>query len=65
VPQVSISSPFTATGTLEDARLGERQTWIEGEQPRTAALRPHQIAARRRTRRRACAALHQYPLPWL
>jgi N-methylhydantoinase A len=38
VPQVSISSPFTAHGTLADARLGERQTWIEGEQPRTATL---------------------------
>jgi N-methylhydantoinase A/oxoprolinase/acetone carboxylase beta subunit/N-methylhydantoinase B/oxoprolinase/acetone carboxylase alpha subunit len=38
VPQVSISSPFAVDGTIDDARLGERQTWIEGEQPRATAL---------------------------
>jgi N-methylhydantoinase A/oxoprolinase/acetone carboxylase beta subunit/N-methylhydantoinase B/oxoprolinase/acetone carboxylase alpha subunit len=38
VPQASISSPFSATGTVAEARLGERQTWIEGEQPTTTAL---------------------------
>jgi N-methylhydantoinase A/oxoprolinase/acetone carboxylase beta subunit/N-methylhydantoinase B/oxoprolinase/acetone carboxylase alpha subunit len=38
VPHVSISSPFAAAGTLDDARVGERQTWIEGTQPVTTAL---------------------------
>ncbi len=38
VPQVSISSPFASHGTLADARLGERQTWIEGERPTATAL---------------------------
>ena len=38
VPHVSISSPFTSSGSVEAARLGTRQTTIEGEQPVTTAL---------------------------
>jgi len=38
VPQVSLSSPFAAAGTIAGARLGDRQTYIEGEQPVTTAL---------------------------
>jgi N-methylhydantoinase A len=38
VPHASIASPFTQTGTLEAARLGERQTYFDGETAQTTAL---------------------------
>lgn len=38
VPHASIASPFPLTGTLEAARLGERQTYFDGETPQTTAL---------------------------
>jgi N-methylhydantoinase A len=38
VPQASIGSPFNATGTLADARVGERQTWLGAGDASTTAL---------------------------
>jgi N-methylhydantoinase A len=38
VPHAPIASPFPETGTLEAARLGERQTTFDGEVPQTTAL---------------------------
>jgi N-methylhydantoinase A len=38
VPHASIASPFRPTGTLEAARLGERETYFDGETPQTTAL---------------------------
>ena len=38
VPHASIGSPFLETGTLEAARLGERQTHFDGETPQTTLL---------------------------
>lgn len=38
VPHAPIASPFSPAGTLAGARLGERQTYFDGEQPQTTAL---------------------------
>jgi N-methylhydantoinase A/oxoprolinase/acetone carboxylase beta subunit/N-methylhydantoinase B/oxoprolinase/acetone carboxylase alpha subunit len=38
VPHVSISSPFAPDGSVDDAYIGTRQTFIEGEQAVTTAL---------------------------
>jgi N-methylhydantoinase A len=38
VPHASIASPFGQTGTLAAARLGERQTYFDGETPQTTVL---------------------------
>jgi N-methylhydantoinase A len=38
VPHASIASPFATTGTLDDAKLGERMTYLAGTEPTPTAL---------------------------
>jgi N-methylhydantoinase A len=38
VPHVSIASPFTPAASADDARVGERETYLAGPQPVRTAL---------------------------
>jgi N-methylhydantoinase A len=38
VPHASIASPFAKSGTVADARLGERETYFDGENAQTTVL---------------------------